>query len=166
MNLLAAKVEIAVLEPDFLGIFGLARDRHRELCSRRLNLDFPGDQLDFPRRELGVQRFRRTGDHLSGDRHDRLQLEGIEQLLDGIVLIGDDLGDSVMVAQVDEEHAAMIPLPMDPAGNPDFAPDVGSAELAAIVGAIRVHVSADSDVRKFAAALTGGKAFVNPRTGR
>jgi hypothetical protein len=71
-----------------------------------------------------------------------------------------------MVAQVDEEHAAMIPLPMDPAGNPDFAPDVGSAELAAIVGAIRVHVSADSDVRKFAAALTGGKAFVNPRTGR
>jgi len=35
-----------------------------------------------------------------------------------------------------------------------------------MMGAIRVHVSADGDVRKFAAALTGGKAFVNPGTGR
>jgi hypothetical protein len=70
-----------------------------------------------------------------------------------------------MVAQIDEEHPAMIPLPMNPAGDTNFAPDVGSAELAAMMSAIRVHVPADSDVRKFAAALTGGKAFVNPRTG-
>jgi len=70
-----------------------------------------------------------------------------------------------MISQIDEEHASVIPLPVNPTGNPDFASNVGSAELAAMVGAIGVHVSADSDVRKFAAALTGGKAFVNPRTG-
>jgi hypothetical protein len=71
-----------------------------------------------------------------------------------------------MVAKVDEEHPAMIALAMNPSGDSDFASDVGSAELAAVVGTIGVHVSADSDVRKFAAALTVGKAFVNPRTGR
>ena len=70
-----------------------------------------------------------------------------------------------MIAKVDEQHAAMVTLAVDPAGKADLFSDIGSAELAAIVGAIRMHGSADSDVRKFAAALTGGKAFVNPRAG-
>jgi hypothetical protein len=55
---------------------------------------------------------------------------------------------------------------MDPAGDTDGRADVGSAELPAIMSAIRVHLPADSDVRKFAAALTGAKPFVNPATGR
>jgi hypothetical protein len=71
-----------------------------------------------------------------------------------------------MIAQVYEEYPAVIAPAMNPSGDSGFAADVGSAELAAMVGAIRVHVSADSDVRKFAAALTGVKPFVNPRTGR
>ena len=70
-----------------------------------------------------------------------------------------------MVTKVDEEHSAVIPLAVYPAGKADLFSDIGSAELAAIMGAIRMHVSADSDVRKFVAALTGGKAFVNPRAG-
>jgi hypothetical protein len=71
-----------------------------------------------------------------------------------------------MIAKVDEQDAAVIPLPMDPAGDTDGRADVGSAELPAIMSAIRVHLPADSDVRKFAAALTGAKPFVNPATGR
>ena len=68
-----------------------------------------------------------------------------------------------MVAQIDEQYAAMITLPMNPSGDTDFRANVGSAELAAMMGAIRVHLPVDSDVRKFAAALDAGKAFVNPR---
>jgi len=55
---------------------------------------------------------------------------------------------------------------VDPPGQANGRADVGSAELAAIMGAIKVHLPADSDVRKFAAALTGAKPFVNPPTGR
>jgi hypothetical protein len=44
-----------------------------------------------------------------------------------------------MVAQVDEEHAAMIALAVDPAGEPDLGADIAGAELAAIVGPVRVH---------------------------
>jgi hypothetical protein len=71
-----------------------------------------------------------------------------------------------MVAKIDEENATMVTLAVDPAREANLFSDIGSAELAAIVGAIRMHVSADNDVRKFAAALTGGKAFVNPRGAR
>ena len=89
--------------------------------------------------------------------------EPVERLERRRFRVGNDLRDSVMIAQVDEQHAAVVALAVDPAGKADGLADVGSAELAAIMGAIRVHLPADSDVRKFAAALTGAKPFVNPR---
>ena len=45
-----------------------------------------------------------------------------------------------MVAKIDEENAAMVTLAVNPARKPDLFSDVGSAELTAIVGAIRVHL--------------------------
>ena len=71
-----------------------------------------------------------------------------------------------MVAHVDEEQVTVIAPPVNPARKADRRADVGSAELAAIMSAIKVHLPADSDVRKFGAALTGAKPFVNPPTGR
>jgi hypothetical protein len=44
-----------------------------------------------------------------------------------------------MVAQVDEQHAAMVADAMAPAGKPDGRADVAVAELAAGVGAVAVH---------------------------
>mgnify|MGYP006150839021 CR=1 FL=1 len=44
-----------------------------------------------------------------------------------------------MVAQVDEQHAAVIALAMDPARQADGLADIGGAKLGASVGAIGVH---------------------------
>jgi hypothetical protein len=52
---------------------------------------------------------------------------------------GDDLGEAVMVAQIDEQHAAMIALAMHPARQFHPRADVAFAELAAIVGTVGVH---------------------------
>ena len=44
-----------------------------------------------------------------------------------------------MVAQVDEQHAAMVADAMAPAGQPDLCADVALAERAAGMGAVAVH---------------------------
>ena len=44
-----------------------------------------------------------------------------------------------MIAQVDEQHAAMIADAMAPAGQPDLLADVALAERAAGMGAVTVH---------------------------
>jgi hypothetical protein len=55
------------------------------------------------------------------------------------VAVGHDLGDAVVIAQVDEQHAAMIALAMDPAREADILADMLAREGAAGVGTIRVH---------------------------
>jgi hypothetical protein len=44
-----------------------------------------------------------------------------------------------MVAQIDEQHAAMIADAMAPAGKPDLSADVALAERAAGMGAVAMH---------------------------
>ena len=54
------------------------------------------------------------------------------------VLVEDDLGDAVAVAQVDEDHAAQIAAAMHPAHQKDGLAGVGGAQLAAGVRAAQV----------------------------
>ena len=54
--------------------------------------------------------------------------------------IGDDLGNAVMVAQVDEEQPAMVADAMDPARQADGLPDFRFPQLCAGVAAVTVHV--------------------------
>ena len=44
-----------------------------------------------------------------------------------------------MVAQVDEEHAAMVANAMAPARQPDIGADVGEAQIPAGMSTIAVH---------------------------
>src|SRR5262249_23355072 len=53
--------------------------------------------------------------------------------------VGHHLGDAVVVAQVDEQHTAMIADAMAPAGKAHLLADVACAQGAAGVGAIAVH---------------------------
>jgi hypothetical protein len=53
-----------------------------------------------------------------------------------LVGVEDDLGEPVAVAQVDEDDAAVVPVIVDPAGEPVGLADVGLAEGAAGDGAV------------------------------
>ena len=55
------------------------------------------------------------------------------------IRVGDALGDAVVVAQVDEQHAAMVADAVNPAGQAHGLADLALAKLAAGMGAIAVH---------------------------
>ena len=50
------------------------------------------------------------------------------------------MGQPVMVAEIDEQHAAVIAHTMDPAGQADCLVDMAAAKRAAGVGAVAMHV--------------------------
>jgi hypothetical protein len=49
-----------------------------------------------------------------------------------------------MVAQIDKQHATMVALAVDPAGQTDRRANIGSAESGASVRAICVHENNNS----------------------
>src|SRR5690606_37558375 len=133
------EVEIAIFEPDILGIVGLAGDRQRQLLGSRLDGRTVGDDLDRAGRKVGIGRLGPARDDLAVACDDRFGPQPLEQGERLAVRAGDDLGQAVMIAQVDEQDAAMIALAVNPAREADAAADIGLAKLAAIVGAIDVH---------------------------
>ena len=65
------------------------------------------------------------------DGDDAFQLQPFQHRQRRAVGIGDDLGHAVMVAQIDEQHPAMIALAMDPAGQAHGLADIGSPQRGA-----------------------------------
>ena len=72
-----------------------------------------------------------------------------------------------MIAQIDEQHAAMVALAVDPARKADGLADIGGASARRRCVSDRVHRNSfHSDCNKAggSARLTGdGRAFVKPR---
>ena len=136
---LAAQVEEAVFQPHVLGIVRLAEHRDGQLLGLRqhgdrlrIDLDLAGLKpgVDQP----GVARLDRSidADHPLGAHRLRI-LEG------GAVGVGDDLSHAVMVAQVDEQQAAVIAHAQHPARQADGRARVGRAKGGAGVAAVGVH---------------------------
>lgn len=143
---LAPQIEIAIFEADFLGIFILAEHRHRQFLRRRLYHDIAGAQFDFAGRQRRIHRLGRTRHHIAGDGDDRLGAQFVEHRMRRAVAVGYDLGDAIMVAQIDEQEVSVVALAVDPAGKLDRGPDIGGAKLGTGMSAIGVHKS--SHVRR------------------
>jgi hypothetical protein len=69
VQLLAAQVEEAVLEPDVLRIFLLAEHRQRQLAGRAQHLDLADVDLDRAGRQVGIVGAGRAAAHLAVDPH-------------------------------------------------------------------------------------------------
>ena len=95
---------------------GSGSERFRTSSSLREQLDAPGGQV----RILGSRRARADQ---AANLDDELiaQLAGFLEHLGGIG-IENDLQQPFPIAQIDEDDAAVIATPMDPAGNRDFRP--------------------------------------------
>ena len=139
MQRLAAQVEEAVLQPEVLGVVGLAEHGHRQLLGRRQHLDLRGKHLDLAGRQLWVERALGAHADLAVDADHPLGAHRLGGLEGGAVGVGYHLGQAVVVAQVDEQQAAVIAHAMHPAGQPDSAADVGFAQRSAGVRAIAVR---------------------------
>ncbi len=69
VQLLAAQVEEAVLEPDLLGIFLLAEHRHRQFARLAQHLDVGNEQFDGAGRQVGIVGALGTAADLAVDLH-------------------------------------------------------------------------------------------------
>ena len=63
----------------------------------------------------GIHRLGRPRDDFAGHRDDRLGTKPIEDRMRRAVRVGHDLGNAIMVAQIDEHQIAVVALAVDPA---------------------------------------------------
>ena len=161
----APQIEEAVLEPDLLRILLIAEHRHRQLIGRPQHLDLADVDLDLAGRHLGILGAGRAASHLAVDPHHPFGAQRFDLLERRAVRIGDHLAQAVVVAQVDEENAAVVAHAMHPAGEPDLFVDVALAERAAGVGAIAMHsgIRRKRPRRERARALESGAQPHGPR---
>ena len=76
---------------------------------------------------------------MARDRQHALQAHALGRAEERLLGLEHDLGDAVVIAQIDEQQLAVVPLAVHPAGQPHALPDVRGVQLAAGVGAIGVH---------------------------
>ena len=135
LHLGAAQIEIAILEPNFLGSRLAVGDLKRHRRRRAQNLERADDYFDFAGRKLGVDGALGAADDfaLHGDVELGARLAG--SFVRGRIVRGiqDQLNDSVAVAQIDEDKAAVIASRLDPSPERDVAADVGRSKRAAVI---------------------------------
>ncbi len=137
LHRLAAQVEHAVLQPGVLGevvvvqLEGRRRRRIEHLDLVRQHLHLAGAQGGIGRTLGPAPDQARDPQHVLASR----AIGGRERRRP--VRIADHLRQPVAVAQVDEDHAAVVAAPVRPAAQGHRAADQGGAQLAAIV---RAHV--------------------------
>ncbi len=131
---LAAQIDVAVLEPHFLAHLLVELERQRVGAIQ--DLDGARHDLDAAGSEVRVDRTGRALAHLALDAHHELvaELFGVGEHL-GRVRVADDLHQALAVAQVDEDHAAVVAPPMHPADDGDRLAAQGLIYLSAIVAA-------------------------------
>ena len=140
VELLAAEIEEAVLETHVLRLVGLlvgdvdGRDLRSGLHHELVRLDF-----DLAGRQIGIDRIGRAELHLAGHRDDALKMRLLDETEEAARRMDDDLGESVMVAEVDEKDAAVVTQAEHPAGKSDGLARVTRAEFVTGMGTIRMH---------------------------
>ena len=130
----AAQVDVAILEPHFLAdvLVELERQRLGTVEHRQR----PRQQLDLARGQVHVGGALRP----QTDKTSHLDHEFTAQALGFakqhlVIRVEDDLQQAFAIAQVDEDHSAMVTAAMDPAGDGNFLAGQLLADLAAIMAA-------------------------------
>ncbi len=138
LHLFAAQVEIAVLQPHLFvrdGLFGRRERRRLRLVQQQQLLD---DDLDLAGGHVRVFQAVATTTHaaLNGDDVLRARCLGLGVGLARNLLVGDDLGDSCAVAQIQKDEVPVVAAPVDPAHQDHILSILLHTELAAPVGAL------------------------------
>ena len=138
----AAQVQVAVLEPHAFvhGVVFVYGERQRLGPVEDAHL-FCG-HLDFARGEFGVFRARRSGPNPALHLHHPFHPHRF-QVLVGLGLdfrAGHHLDDAAFVSEVQENHAAVVSTPVDPARQGHGLPRVFFAQRAAAVGFVHVAI--------------------------
>ena len=117
----------------------LARDRHRQFFGCTQHLDAGCVNLNLAGGDLGVDKACVARLHPPVDPHHPFGAHLFNLGKGRAVAVGQHLGDAIVIAQIDEQHPAVIAHPMHPARQADLIADIGGFEIIASVAAIGVH---------------------------
>ena len=125
----ATQVEPAVPEAERL-VHALLVELERERRRARDDLELVDLELDLAGRHRRVDRLRRAGDDLPARAEDELVPDLLRRLggLGRMLGVDDELRHAGVVAQVDEDEAAVVAPRVRPAGESQRLPDVLGAE--------------------------------------
>ena len=135
----AAKIQHAMLEAHGLRETLLVHLEYRR--ERRIeDIDFSRQHLDFAARQIRIDRPGRPLADLSRDGNHVLATQPLGDLEGlGGVGIAYDLQQALAVAQVDEDHAAVVPAPVYPSAHADRLAQVFAVNESAILGSREHH---------------------------
>ena len=135
LHALAAQIEIPVRHAEVFGDLrgGLIVQRERRRFALVQNPDEVGTDFNVARRELRVGHVRRAGLDHAFDLDDVLAVRALREVprLLRIARVENHLRHAVAVAQVDENHAAVVAYGLHPAAEADLRPDVFLPQLSA-----------------------------------
>ena len=136
---LAAQIEIAVAQAHFLA--DLLVELERQGLGAVEELDALRDELDLAGGEVRVHGAGGPLAHRAGTAHHVLVAQplGFREHL-GRVRVEDDLQQPLAVAQVDEDHPAVVAPAVHPAGDRDLAAELLLVDLSAVM---RAHEARD-----------------------
>ena len=137
----ATQIEEAILQADILGIFGLTGHRHRQFIGGGLDGDILGAHFHFAGGQPAIDGAAFAQHDITNDGDHRFHPDAVQHRERRRRRAGNDLGQAMVIAQIDEQHAAMIALAVDPARQFDRLAGIGGAQGGAVVGAINVHFS-------------------------
>ena len=136
---LAPQIEEAVTQAQVFRVVRLAEDGNGHFLGLREHLDLCGENFDLTGRQLTVKRTLRALAHFAVDADHPFGAHRLGDLKGGAVGIGDDLGDAVVVAQIDEKQPAMVAHAVHPARQAHVLGDVCRPQLPARMRAVAVQ---------------------------
>ncbi len=116
LEFLAAQVEETVFQAHGFRSHVVFGDLERNDFGFAEDFHFIGGQFDFAGGDFGVDVFRAALDDAAAERDHAFHAPAFEGLVERLFRVDDDLGNAVMVAQVDEDDAAVVAHAVDPAG--------------------------------------------------
>ncbi len=144
VHALATKIEKAIRKPDFFGIFLVTKHRQGQLARFRQHCNAGRIDLHQAGWKFGIFAAMRPDAKLAVNAHHPLGAKRLGYPKGSDVGINNNLRQSVVIAQIDEQQAAVVADPMHPARQTNFLANLFRAQLAAIVAPVRVH-SVDPD---------------------
>ena len=139
LHRLPAQIQEAVAKARLLRIVALGVDLERQEIGRRLDHQLVRDQLDLAGRELRIDGLGAPRDHVPRHGQHALQAHAFGRAEERPLGLEHDLGDAVVIAQIDEQQLAVVALAVHPAREAHLLADLRGAKLAAVVGAIGMH---------------------------
>ena len=115
MQRFAAQIEEPVFQAGFFWIFLFTSNGQRQLFRLAEHNDIARENFDLTRGQICVHRGGTARLYIAINGDNAFKAQCFEDWQGGAVAIGDNLRHAVVIAQIDEQNAAMVALTMDPA---------------------------------------------------